>query len=212
MTDQHVEGVAAAGSDQRLGWPGRLAWAITELFAPQHVALALPLVAGVLAEGWPGLAWGVLTALLCAGVPAVVIAIGVRRGRLDSKHLVQRSGRKVPMLAGLVAVVGGLALLIALDASRVAIATAAVMLGWVLVMGLITVWWKISFHTGVFAGASVVVAAVTHWEPVLLACGLIVVGIGWARVRIAHHTLAQVVAGVVVGSAVAWAATWLVLS
>jgi hypothetical protein len=50
----------------------------------------------------------VLAAVLCAGLPAGVIAVGVRRGRLDSMHLVERESRKGPMPAG-VAAGGGVA-------------------------------------------------------------------------------------------------------
>ncbi|MEV4374747.1 hypothetical protein AB0J71_47380 [Nonomuraea sp. NPDC049637] len=133
---------------------------MTEVFAPQYVAIAMPPAAGLLAEGWRGLAWGLLAAALCAGVPAAVIAVGVRRGRLDSIHLVERASRKGPMAAGFAAVVAGLAVLAVLDAPGVVTASAAVMLVWVLVMGSITLWWKISFHTGVSAGTAVVLAHV----------------------------------------------------
>ncbi|MCF6475831.1 hypothetical protein FAF44_46950 [Nonomuraea sp. MG754425] len=37
---------------------------------------------------------GLLAAAVCAGVPAAVIAVGVRRGRLDSIHLVERKSKE----------------------------------------------------------------------------------------------------------------------
>ncbi|MER5644312.1 hypothetical protein [Streptosporangium sp. NPDC002524] len=190
---------------------GGLAWAVTEVAAPQYVVIALPIVAGLLAHGWAGALWGLLAAALCAGAPVGVIAVGVRRGRLDSMHLVDRRSRTGPMLVGLVTVAAGLALLALLDAPAVVTATAAVMLGWVVVMGAITLRWKISFHTGVAAGAAVVLA---HVLPAVatLAVGTVLVGlIGWARVRVSHHTPAQVAAGAATGAGVAWAVLALVL-
>ncbi|MEU7891753.1 hypothetical protein AB0B45_02685 [Nonomuraea sp. NPDC049152] len=178
---------------------------MTEVFAPQYVAIVMPPVAGLLAEGWTGLAWGLLAAALCAGVPAAVIWVGVRRGRLDSIHLVERKSRKGPMLAGFAAVVVGLVVLAVLDAPRVVVASAAVMLAWVVVMGSITLLWKISFHTGVSAGTAVVLAHVLPPMPVL-AVGMVVVAvIGWARVRVSHHTAGQVIAGAAAGTATTWA-------
>ncbi|MFG6197821.1 hypothetical protein [Nonomuraea sp. JJY05] len=174
---------------------------MTEVFAPQYVAIVMPPAAGLLAEGWTGLAWGLLAAALCAGVPAAVIAVGVWRGRLDSIHLVERKSRKGPMLAGFVAVVVGLAVLVLLDAPRVVVASAAVMLAWVLVMGSITLLWKISFHTGVSAGSTVVLAFVLPALPVLVVGAVLVAVIGWARVRVSHHSAAQVMAGAVAGAA-----------
>ncbi|MFD8560592.1 hypothetical protein ACFV1N_25245 [Streptosporangium canum] len=161
-------------------------------------------MAGGLAGGWSGAAWGLLASLVCAGIPAAVIALGVRRGRLDSVHLVDRTGRKGPMLAGLAAVVAGLVLLVVLGAPRLVTATAAVMLGWIVVLGAITLTWKISFHAGVSAGAVVVLAHVLPAAPTLVLGAILVVAIGWARVQVTHHTLAQTVAGAIVAAAVTW--------
>ncbi|MGW6499518.1 hypothetical protein [Nonomuraea angiospora] len=200
MADSPVNGaeeVARAG--------GRFARMVTEVFAPQYVAIAMPPAVGLLAEGWSGLAWGLLGAALCAGVPAAVIAMGVRQGRLDSIHLVERKSRKGPITVGVAAVITGLAVLALLDAPRVVMVSAAVMLAWGLVMGPITLLWKISFHTGVSAGTAVVLARVVPPLPVLLVGGLLVAVIGWARVQVTHHTPAQAVAGAAAGTATAWA-------
>ncbi|MFC7591458.1 hypothetical protein ACFQYP_53020 [Nonomuraea antimicrobica] len=178
---------------------------MTEVFAPQYVGIALPPLVGALAEGWPGLAWGLLAGLLCAGVPAAVIALGVRRGRLDSVHLVARDSRKGPILVGLAAVLVGLLVLVSADAPVAVVASVAVLLGWALVLGSITLAWKISFHTAVSAGVVVVLAFLLPAPPVLLAGSPLVVLIGWARVRVTHHTVAQVVAGALAGGGVALA-------
>ncbi|MGJ6960662.1 hypothetical protein ACSDR0_02050 [Streptosporangium sp. G11] len=208
MADQREAPRQGAGAG---GKRGGLAWAVTEVAAPQYVVIALPPVAGLLAHGWAGALWGLLAAALCAGVPVGVIAVGVRRGRLDSMHLVDRRSRTGPMLVGLVTVVAGLVLLVLLDAPAIVTATAAVMLGWVLVLGSITLKWKISFHTGVAAGAAVVLAHVLP-AAATLAVGAALVGlIGWARVRVSHHTPAQAVAGAAAGAGVAWAVLALVL-
>ncbi|WP_229803769.1 hypothetical protein [Planobispora rosea] len=167
-------------------------------------------MAGGLSAGWIGAAWGLLAALVCAGIPAAVIALGVRRGRLDSIHVVERASRTGPMLAGLVAVAAGLTALIALGAPRAVIASAAVMLGWIIVLGAITLVWKISFHTGVAAGAAVLLSHLLSPAPTLAVGALLVVAIGWARVRISHHTPAQALAGALVAAAATWGALALV--
>ncbi|MER5622381.1 phosphatase PAP2 family protein [Streptosporangium sp. NPDC002544] len=212
MADQRVNDVGAPGQGPGgEGERGGLAWVVTEVAAPQYVAIALPPVTGLLAHGWTGAMWGLLAAALCAGVPVGVIAVGVRRGRLDSMHLVDRKSRRGPMLAGLITVAVGLVLLALLDAPAIVTATAAVMLGWVLVMGSITMWWKISFHTGVAAGAAVVLAHVLP-AAATLAVGAALVGvIGWARVRVSHHTPTQTIAGAAAGAGVAWAVLTLTL-
>ncbi|SDL18073.1 hypothetical protein [Nonomuraea jiangxiensis] len=140
-----------------------------------------------------------------AAVIAAVIAAGVRSGRLDSIHLVERKSRKGPMAAGFAAVVVGLAVLVLLDAPQVVVASAAVMLAWVLVMGPITLVWKVSFHTGVSAGTAVVLAFVLPALPMLVVGAVLVAVIGWARVQVSHHSPAQALAGAAAGAAASWA-------
>ncbi len=66
--------------------------------------------------------------------------------------------------------------------------------------------WKISIHCAV-AGGSVTILAL-FYGPLVLA-GLVLVGLlGWARVTMEDHTVAQVVAGSVLGAAAAGLAYW----
>ncbi|MFC4014657.1 hypothetical protein ACFOY2_46055 [Nonomuraea purpurea] len=205
MAGQRVVGVEAAGEVPRTGLT-RAAWAVTEVFAPQYLMLSMPPVVGLLAGGWLGGAWGLAVSAVCGGIPATVIAVGVRRGRLDSRQIVDRSSRFKPMLAALAAVVVTLAVLLAADSDPVALtAMVVVMLGWIAVLGGITLVWKVSFHTGVTAGVVVMLAYLLPPVPTLLVGTVLVAVIGWARVRISHHTLAQTLAGTAAGAAVAWA-------
>ncbi|WP_214317364.1 hypothetical protein [Nonomuraea sediminis] len=181
-----------------------LARRVTDLLAPQVLVIAMPPVVGLLGQGWNGAAWGLMASLLCGGVPAVVIAAGVRSGRLDSHHIVERARRTGPLLAAVAAVVAALVLLVTLGAPRLLVATVTAMLVALAVTVPITLRWKISFHAAVSSGTVVVVAHVLPAVPVV-AAGVLVVGlICWARVRLAHHTWPQVLAGALVGVAATW--------
>ncbi|GAA4209650.1 hypothetical protein GCM10022252_76470 [Streptosporangium oxazolinicum] len=205
MADQVVAGVEAVGAGPRTGLNG-FAWAVTEVFAPQNLMLSLPPVVGALAAGWAGAAWGAGVSAVCGGVPAAVIAVGVWRGRLDSRHIVERRSRFKPMLAALAAVLVTLLVLVLADGEPVELtAMVVVMLGWLAVLGPITLLWKISFHTSTAAGVVVVLAYVLPAVVTLAVGAVLVAVIGWARVRISHHTLAQAVAGAAAGAGVAWA-------
>lgn len=182
----------------------RLARWATELFAPQVLVIGLPPVVGLIPLGWPGAAWGLVASVLCGGVPTVVIAIGVRTGRLDSRHIVDRSRRTGPLLAAVASVLVALALLAALGAPRLLVATVTAMLAGLALTVPITLRWKISFHAAVSAGTLVVLAYVLPAVPTLAIGAAVVAGVCWARVRLAHHTLAQVVAGTVAGAMSAW--------
>ncbi|MBN6056587.1 hypothetical protein JYK22_31965 [Nonomuraea sp. RK-328] len=178
---------------------------VTDVLAPQVLVIAMPPVVGLLAQGWTGAAWGLLASALCGGVPAVVIALGVRSGRLDSHHIVDRARRTGPLLSAVAAVLVALVLLVALGAPTLLVATVTAMLVALAVTVPVTLRWKISFHAAVSAGTAVVLAHVLPPVPTVLAGGAVVALVCWARVRLAHHTAAQVTAGALVGAAGTWA-------
>ena len=186
----------------------RVARGLTELFAPAHIVIGLPLVMGAVTGGWPGVAWGALTSALCGGIPLGVLLAGVRSGRFGDKHVGDRAQR--PKLIGLiiVLVVAVLAVMVMLGAPRLMVAGAAAMLSTLAVTGPVTLWWKISFHTAVAAGGVVMLAWVLPPVPVYAAGVALVAALAWSRVVIRDHTAAQTVAGAVAGGA----ATWLTLA
>ncbi|MEV8638889.1 hypothetical protein AB0395_45265 [Streptosporangium sp. NPDC051023] len=178
---------------------------VTGLFAPQLLVIVLPPVVGLMADGWRGAVWGLGASALCGGVPAGVILAGVRSGRLDSHHLVDRASRTKPLLVAVCAVLAALVLMVWLGAPLLLISTVAAMLAALAVTVPITLRWKISFHAAVSAGTVVVLSRVLPAVPALVTGALVVVTICWARVRLRHHTPAQVAAGVLVGFGTAWA-------
>ncbi|MFI6785895.1 hypothetical protein ACIBG4_01090 [Nonomuraea sp. NPDC050383] len=183
----------------------QMARRVTDLLAPQVLVIAMPPVVGLIAQGWTGALWGLLASVLCGGVPALVIALGVRSGRLDSHHIVDRARRTGPLLSAVAAVLVALVLLIALGAPTLLVATVAGMLVALAVTVPVTLRWKISFHAAVSAGTVVVLAHVLPAVPTALAGAAVVALVCWARVRLAHHTAAQVAVGALVGVAATWA-------
>jgi membrane-associated phospholipid phosphatase len=183
----------------------QLAKRVTDLLAPQVLVIAMPPAVGLLAQGWAGAAWGLVASALCGGVPAAVIAMGVRSGRLDSHHIVDRARRTGPLLAAVAAVLMALVLLVALGAPRLLVATVTAMLAALAVTVPVTLRWKISFHAAVSAGTAVVLAHVLPPLPTAAAGAAVVALVCWARVRLAHHTPGQVLAGAAVGALTTWA-------
>jgi hypothetical protein len=198
MGGQRVTG-ADEGAAGASGVSGRVARLVTEIFAPQVLVIGLPPVVGLVSDGWPGLRWGLLASALCGGIPALVIAMGVRAGRLDSRHIVDRSRRTVPLLVAVVAVFAALMLLAGLGAPRLLVATVAAMLAGLAVTIPVTLKWKISFHAAVSAGTVLVLARVLPAMPTIVGGAVVVVVVCWARVRLAHHTVPQVAAGALAG-------------
>jgi membrane-associated phospholipid phosphatase len=182
--------------------PSLVARGLTEVFAPAVLAGALPIVIGGHAGRTVpvGVAWGLLASVFSAVIPYGMIWYGVRRGRLSDRHIGVREQRTKPLALGLVSVLVGLALLGLLGAPRELVALVVALFVGGLVATVVNHFWKLSVHASVAAGSMVVLVLV--FGPLLLLTGVIVVAVGWSRVRLRDHTLSQVVAGTVIGALV----------
>ena len=177
----------------------RAAKAITEIFAPWALILALFLALGA-QTGPTGLAWGLLAATFPSLGPMAIIVRGVLTGRYTDHHLTTRQQRLTPLLLTGALVTIGIAVLYLLNAPVVLLAAETAMLCVLLALTPITAFWKISFHTGV-AAAAVTLLVLAYGLPAAFLYPLVAL-IGWSRVNLAHHTVAQVLTGAPVGALV----------
>lgn len=180
----------------------RAARLVTEATSPAVFSTVLPLLIGAQADGRHGLLTGVVAAVFTGAIPYSFLLWAMRRGMVADRHIRQRAQRATPLLFGLASVILGLVLLVLLDAPPELLGLVGAMIAGLGVTLAITTVWKISVHTGVAAGSGVILA-MTFGSVVLLPTVLIVAAIAWARVSLTDHTTAQVVAGAVVGAAVA---------
>lgn len=183
-----------------------VARAITELLAPVVLIFVLLLIVGVHSTGdWLRGIWlGMVAAFFAGGLPYLVLIALVRRGRLADRHLTLRHQRPAMMLFGLASVSVGLWAMNAFGAPGELLALVIAMVAGVVVALAISSFWKISIHTACVAGTVTVLAMLV--DPVLALLAPFVVATAWARVALRDHTVAQVVAGAVVGAGVAAAA------
>jgi len=153
------------------------------------------------ADGRAGIGWGLLAALFAAVLPTLFISHGIRRGRWSDRNVGARRPRLIVLAFITWSVAAGLILLVAAGAPRMLTGYLAFMLASVAVLAAITTVWKISIHCAVASG-SVAVLALTYGPPVLAGYALVAL-LGWSRVALADHTVAQVVAGSVLGAGAA---------
>ncbi|WP_156756077.1 hypothetical protein [Actinokineospora pegani] len=182
------------------GNAARLARAVSEVFAPAVVVLVLPLAVAWSATGgsplWT-LVWGLEVALFSSVLPMAFIVRGARRGRWDTHHVRDREHRTVPLLFGLASTLIGLLVLVVGGAPRQVPALSLAMLATLVVCIAITRRWKVSLHAAV-AGGAVAMTTLLYgpWSLLLLAP---LVAVGWSRVVLGEHTVAQVVVGTLLG-------------
>ncbi len=144
--------------------------------------------------------WVVLSASFCVGVPMLVLRVLMRRGLVLDRHVVVREQRRLPLAGALLSFVAGTIVLLLAGAPAGVLALVVAMVSGLVVMTLVSLRVKASFHVGVAAGSVVVLGLVLGW-PWGLGLSPLVVAAGWARVRAGRHTVGQVVLGMAVGAA-----------
>ncbi|MBM0201902.1 phosphoesterase PA-phosphatase [Micromonospora sp. STR1s_5] len=181
----------------------RIAHLVTEVLQPAVWAAVMPVVVALIASPTlaAGIGWGALAALFSAVIPFGAILWAKRTGRVTDHHISQREQRKGVLLVGIGSVATSLVLFIALEAPRPLIAMIAVMLVVLAAATAVNQWWKLSAHAAVSAGSFAVLTLLIG--PAFIAGVLVVTLIGWSRVYLLAHTVAQVAAGAALGAVLA---------
>ncbi|GAA4490972.1 hypothetical protein GCM10023094_55040 [Rhodococcus olei] len=178
----------------------RAARVLTEVGAPWVINIVTSMIIGV-AIGAPG--WGVFVAVCAGVVPMAVILAGMRRQKIGDHHVTKINERHLLIVVLLAVTVGALVVQIAAHAPIEMIAFLSAGLVALMVAAVITsiFHWKVSVHTGVSAGVTVVLAlALSPWWLLALIFTPLV---GWSRVHLGDHTKGQVVVGAIAGAAAA---------
>jgi membrane-associated phospholipid phosphatase len=177
----------------------RVARLVGELLSPPPVLAGLALVVAWDSSPTPAMAilWGGIAAVSASVLPYALILRGVRRDQFTDRNISLRQQRIRFAGVAMASILTGLAVLAAFDAPAEMVALQAsiavgVACGWV-----ITLWWKISIHAAIAAGAATVLLLV--FGPALLVVWPLVALIAWSRVQVGDHTPAQVLAGVALG-------------
>ncbi len=180
----------------------RVAQLVTEFFNPPWIVIAL--LGAVSAYSTTGivefLRWWSISAFLTCLLPLGFFAWFLRRGLASGLHTTGKRERVAALSFAIGSCGVAVALAILLSAPRPLLATIVAILACLLVAVAATLRWKISGHTTAITGAVVVLALVFGTWALLLAPAVPLVG--WARIKIAHHTAGQVVAGGLIGGAV----------
>lgn len=149
------------------------------------------------------LGWAVVIVLSCAAGPIAIREIWIHRGKVTSgRRVSKRAERLAPLTAALGVVAAGVAALHFGHAPTDLRALVWAMLVGLMVTRVITSIWKISVHTAVMAGTVTILVLVGGpWAA--LATPLVPL-VAWSLISTRAHTVAQVIAGAIMGSGVAY--------
>jgi membrane-associated phospholipid phosphatase len=171
---------------------------------PKNWLIVTVIAIGWHADGRAGIGWGLLAALFTAVLPTLFISYGVRHGRWSDRNVGARRPRLLVLAFITASAAAGFTLLLVLDAPRLLTGYLAFMLASIAALAAITSAWKISIHCAVAAGSVTILAL--SFGPLVLPAFALVALLGWSRVAVQDHSVAQVVAGSLLGAAAAAAA------
>jgi hypothetical protein len=143
--------------------------------------------------------WALTYSVLVCILPALYIGYMVWRGHITDIHVRVREQRIRPFLVSLVCTAIAWTVLRWMGAPSLLPLFTLFSLIQLSVMLLITLTWQISMHSMSITGAVVVAGALYGPGTALLLSPLIPV-VGAARIKLHRHTLAQVIAGGVLGA------------
>jgi membrane-associated phospholipid phosphatase len=145
-------------------------------------------------------------------IPLGILAVLIRRGRIDTVEVRAREQRTIPFLLGMASMMAGALafLLVDLEPARLVSLLAMISVFSAGVLTVITLRWKISVHASA-AGAlfglaaffayeqtAVVQTSIDMW-PVAFLAGVCIPLVGWSRVHLGAHSRGQVLAGTIFG-------------
>jgi hypothetical protein len=162
--------------------------------------MALPcLMLCVWTSARAGTIWYALLYFLVAiPLPLAYVVWLVKSGRVRDFHLPDRRDRTGPFLVSLASALFALALLVYLQAPSAFVAPILAAFVQTLLLFLITLVWQISVHTATVGGLVTFAILALGSEATVLAT--IVPLVGWARIHLGRHTVAQAVAGALLGA------------
>ncbi|MDQ0862522.1 phosphatase PAP2 family protein [Arthrobacter globiformis] len=186
----------------------RVARTITEALQPPITVALLLLLSPAMEPGFPGTVWfGAVAVLFVCVLPLAAVVVLVRMGKVTDRHVSDRKQRFPVLAMSVVSLLAGLGVLLAINAPYSVIVVVLAIVGGVMVLAVISLFWKISGHAGAIALTTVITVLIlgAPWIPLLL----LIPAVGWSRVVLRAHTVAQVVVGALVGGGVTAALWWL---
>jgi membrane-associated phospholipid phosphatase len=176
---------------------------ISIIFSPITISLPGIFLVALHEQHPSALFFAAIAVLFLSIGPMLYIVVGVSLGKFSDIDVSIRSQRIGPFLFGITSSTLGFFILQFNNApaNLETVLLTASAIG--LILMLITLWWKISMHASTLSG-TVTFLAVLYGAFVLPAF-LLVLLVGWSRVILKRHTIAQVTAGAFLSAAITFA-------
>ena len=166
------------------------------------------LISPVIEPGFPGTIGSVAERAPEQVLPLFLLLILVRLGKVTDHHVSDRHQRAPVLLMALACVMAGLMVLAAVGSPRSVVVMVLGIVAGIVMLAAVSPFWKISGHAAAVSSAAAIFVLMLGpaWLPLLV----LIPAVGWSRVVLRAHTLAQVVAGSLFGGLV-MAGLWVLL-
>lgn len=148
---------------------------------------------------WQGLAWAAIYGFWVSLVPILFVVQRLRSGKISDLHMNTTQERRLPYVVSVGGSLVALAINCLFDGPQMLLCLSVFSIIELGILSLINDFWKISIHSASISAAAVIVALVYGLGYGLLLLPLVIVVI-WLRLFLRRHTVAQVAAGVALGT------------
>lgn len=187
---------------ENMDWVGSLANTASQLFNPPCLSAAGFFLVAYLQVTPAAWAWATFYNATAVLLPVLYVAQLVWSGKATDLHLPHRQERLRPLLLSILFSSFAAIILWIGQAAPLFIALAIANLFQLVLIFLITLQWKISVHSAASAGLAVLGWAV--WPETAVFLVPLIPFVAWSRVYLRRHTLAQTIAGTLLGAGITY--------
>ncbi|MBV7338576.1 phosphatase PAP2 family protein [Chloroflexi bacterium TSY] len=182
----------------------KIARVVSNIGSPPVVGLFAVFVSFYAAPSVRQASWGLVYIFIAILIPVMYVINLVRQAKVTDFHLSARSERIGPFIVTLGAGLVGWLTMVSANVFPTLQLVAAINVVQTTLLLLITTQWKISIHSTAITGLAVLALYVigTNAIPFLLSIPLV----GWSRLYLKRHTMAQVMAGTFLGAILVYSA------
>lgn len=177
-----------------------LANVLSSVACPPVLAAAMMAITASIVDTAQAWRYAVLYVSLAIATPIVYLLWLMRRGVVSDLDVKIRGERWRPLLAAQLGMTIALVIFLLRGAPPLMIGLAGALLIYTSAAFFITLYWKISMHSA--AAAALTALAVVQFGPHAIPLAFGIPLMAWARIRLRRHTLAQTIAGALLGSGV----------
>ena len=170
---------------------------ISIVFSPILVVVYGVIIAAPFLNVSSPLLWSILFILLFAVPPTLFVYNLLRKGLIQDFHMSVRKERVKPLFVIIFSTLFGISIFYLLDGPKLLIILSICCLLSIILMFVITLFWKISGHSVAAGGLCVLILSLLSESAVLFT--ILVPVVAWSRVKLSRHTVSQTVVGVILG-------------